>query len=203
MLPGYMAYYFGIKKKSSSYGKALVGGSAAAAGIIGIYLVAGFLLLYSASLIAPYIPMLGLVVGAILIVLGLLMFTPLQYEILLRPFHPITEMIKRKEGNREHGFAAKLFGYGVAYGGAATGCTAPVFLAVIIGAMAISMTAGIISLLIYSLTAGALMVAVTLLMAAMEKKAVDFLKRHTETVKMASALILVFVGAYLIWYHLA
>ena len=203
MLPGYMAYYFGIGKKETGYKKAMLGGTAAALGIIAIYVVAGGLLLYSASLIAPYIPMLGMVVGALLVVLGLLMFTPLQYDILLRPFRPITRVIKDRERGREHGFAAKLFGYGVAYGGAATGCTAPVFLAVVIGAMAISMTAGITAILIYSLSAGALMVAVTVLMAAVERKAVDFLKRHTEKIKAVSAAILILVGAYLIWYHLA
>ncbi len=202
MLPGYMAYYFGIGKKESGYRKAVAGGGAAAIGMITVYLLVGALLLYSASLVSPYIPMLGIVVGAALIVLGILMFTPLQYDALLRPFRPLSSGIRRIFGRKEHGLAAKLFAYGVGYGSAATGCTAPVFLAVIMAAMSSSFMTGILALLIYSLSAGLLMVSVTLLMATVEHKAIDFLKRNTERIKMGSALMLIIVGAYLIGYHL-
>ena len=202
MLPGYMAYYFGIGKKGAGFKKAIIGGTAGALGIISIYFIVGALLLYSASIVAPYIPMIGLVVGIILIILGALMFTPLQYDALLKPFKPISDALRKFGGKREHGFSAKLFGYGVAYGGAATGCTAPIFLAVIVAAMASSLTTGIIALLIYSLSAGILMIIVTLMMAAVETKAIDFMKRNTERIKWVSALILIIVGAYLIWYHL-
>jgi cytochrome c-type biogenesis protein len=201
MLPGYMAYYFGIGKKETGYRKALVGGSAAAMGIIAIYLFIGALLLYSASFIAPYIPMIGLVVGILLIILGLLMLTPLQYDALLKPFRPIGDAFRKMSKGREYGFSAKLFGYGIAYGGAAAGCTAPVFLAVIIAAMATSLMTGITALLIYSLSAGLLMIAVTLMMAAVETKAIDFLKRNTERIKIGSAIILILVGVFLILQH--
>ncbi len=200
MLPGYIAYYFGIEKKGSSLKKAVVGGGSAALGIIAVYMVVGAFLIYSASLIAPFIPMLGVVVGSLLIIFGVLMFTPLQYDALLRPFRPLSEALKKKEGDR--GFKAKLFGYGLAYGGAATGCTAPVFLAVIVGAMTTSLFTGIVALSLYSAIAGALMVLITVTMAAFESRAIDILKKHTETIKIVSALVLIAVGIYLIAYHL-
>ncbi len=203
MLPGYMAYYFGIGKKESGYRKAVAGGGAAAIGMIIVYLLVGSLLLYSATLVSPYIPMLGMLVGAALIVLGILMFTPLQYDALLRPFRPLSSGIRRIFGRKEHGSAAKLFAYGVGYGSAATGCTAPVFLAVIMAAMSFSFMTGILALLIYSLSAGLLMVSVTLLMATVEHRAINFLKRNTDRIKMGSALMLIIVGAYILWYHLA
>ena len=89
------------------------------------------------------------------------------------------------------------------YGAAAAGCTAPLFIAVIVGAMAIGLASGITALLIYTGAAGALMVAITLSMAAVENRLVDVLKRNTERIKWVSAAVLIIVGAYLVWYHLA
>lgn len=199
MLPGYMAYYFGIGKKGTGYRKAIAGGGSAALGIMAVYMISGAALLYFASLVAPYIPAVGLVVGIVLIILGILLFTPLQYDSLLRPFSALKKSFRIK---KEHGFALKLFGYGIAYGGAAMGCTVPVFLAVIVSAMAASLLTGIIALIIYSLSAALLMIAVTLIMALGENKAIEFLKRNTERIKTGSALLLIAVGIYLIWYHI-
>ncbi len=201
MLPGYMAYYFGIGKKDGHrYRKAAVGGFSAAMGIVAVYLIIGALLIYFGSAISEYIPAMGLVVGILLIILGILMFTPIQYDALVEPFRKIGSRFK---GKKEHGFAVKLFGYGVGYGAAAAGCTAPLFIAVILGAMAIGLASGITALLIYTGAAGILMVAITLSMAAVENRLVDVLKRNTERIKWVSAVVLIIVGAYLVWYHLA
>jgi len=200
MLPGYMAYYFGIGKEGEGrYRKAAVGGISAALGIITVYLIIGALLIFFGSAIAIYVPGMGLIVGILLIILGILMFTPLEYDLLLAPFKKIGSKVGKK---REHGFAVRLFGYGVGYGAAAAGCTAPLFLAVILGAMLMGAATGISALLIYSLSAGLLMVFITLSMAALENRLVDVLKRNTERIKWISALVLILVGIYLIVYHL-
>ncbi len=201
MLPGYMAYYFGIgKKEEHRYRKAATGGVAAALGIITVYVIVGALLIFFGSAITPYVPQMGLIVGILLVLLGILMFTPLQYDALVAPFRGIGSKFK---GKREHGFAVKLFGYGVGYGAAAAGCTAPLFIAVVLSAMMTGFSTGIAALLIYSLSAGLLMVGITLSMAALENRLVDVLKRNTERIKLVSAAILILVGIYLIWYHFA
>ncbi len=198
MLPGYMAYYFGIgKEEDNRYKKAAIGGISAGMGIIVIYLTVGIFLFYLGMAALKFVPKIGIMVGILLIIFGVLMFTPIQYDRLFSPFKSIGE------GKKEGSFTLKLFLYGIGYGAAAAGCTAPLFFGVVFGSiMAGSLTEGMISLVIYSGVAGGLMLLVTVGMAAAETKMIEFLKRNTERIKTGSALILIIVGAYLIWYHL-
>ncbi len=170
MLPGYMAYY--LKKDSEAGGKisprkAAMTGAVSATGIIIVYLVIGAMVLIAGTSIMQYTSYLGLIVGIVLIALGLLMFTPLQYWKIVRPFQALwtrlrglgTKKHREKDGSEaeakpavkdEPGFYSGLFIYGLGYGAAAAGCTAPLFIGVILAAIASgSFLLGILILILY------------------------------------------------------
>jgi cytochrome c-type biogenesis protein len=224
MLPGYIAYY--LKKDVEAGGeipmrKAAMSGAISAAGIIIVYLIIGLLMVVAGSSIASYTAIFTLIIGIVLIALGILLFTPLQYWKIVRPFQNLFARVKgmskkKAEGvdggetavqatsSTQSGFYSGLFLYGLGYGAAAAGCTAPLFIAVVLAAMAIgSLFMGIVILLLYTITAALLMLGVTMAIAYFGAGAAQKLSKHTETIKKISGVVLVLGGIYLIWFFFA
>jgi len=117
MLPGFVAYYLSAEaeQEKKSTLKVLGSGLVAGIGIILVFLVIGFAWIAAgtAANVEEYTPILGPIVGAVLIALGLLMFTNLQYHALLRPFTRLKEAITKGKSKETGGYYPKLFGYGV------------------------------------------------------------------------------------------
>jgi cytochrome c-type biogenesis protein len=221
MFPGYMTLYLGFEqeqmandqsKKETDYKRrAFYAGSAASLGIIFIFLILGGLIIFIGRSFASQIPLLQPIIGAILIVLGALMFTNISYWRLVRPFQRLGGMVRRKKGvdqpqpsddaeRAKKGFYVKLFAYGMGYGAASAGCVAPLFIAVISEAMLGSLLDGVFALALYTLTAALLMIIVTVLLATASRKSVDKLKQYTPLIKKISAAVLILVGIYLLAY---
>jgi cytochrome c-type biogenesis protein len=197
MLPGYMTYYLRDSQVKESYGKAAAGGAVAGMGIMTVYGVIGIIAVLAGSVVTKYVTYLQPIIGVVLLILGVLMLTPLQF---FNSGKFTESMQNRMQGK---GYYFGLYLYGVAYGAASQGCTAPVFIAVIlIGFLSGSVLTGIGVLLLYSLTAALLMVAVTVLVAGLKKGVLAKLKSQTENIKKASAVVLIIVGAYLVGYYL-
>jgi cytochrome c-type biogenesis protein len=223
MLPGYIAYY--LKKDVEAGGeipmrKAALSGTISAAGIIIVYLIIGVLMVVAGSQIASFTAIFMLVVGIVLIALGILLFTPLQYWKIVRPFQNLLTRLKGLGKKRaqdveggtvaqtttesQTGFYSGLFLYGLGYGAAAAGCTAPLFIAVVLAAMAIgSLFLGILILILYTVTAALLMLGVTMAIAYFGASSAQKLSKHTETIKKISGVVLVLGGIYLIWFFFA
>ena len=152
--------------------------------------------------IDKYIPMLQPAVGIIILVLGLLLITNIQYHFLVSPFKGGIGKVMgkvRKEGKSKGLFG--LFSYGIGYGAAAAGCTAPLIIALIISALGYGLIGGIVIFLIFSLSAAVLMVLVTILVAASEDTIINKLKVKTELIKKISGVVFIIVGVYLILYY--
>jgi cytochrome c-type biogenesis protein len=197
MLPGYMTYYLRDSQVKESYGKAAAGGAVAGMGIMTVYGVIGIIAVMAGSIVTKYVTYLQPIIGVVLLVLGILMLTPLQF---FNSGRFTESMQNRMQGK---GYYFGLYLYGVAYGAASQGCTAPVFIAVIlIGFLSGSLLTGIGVLLLYSLTAALLMVVVTVLVAGLKKGLLARLKSQTENIKKASAVVLIIVGCYLVGYYL-
>jgi cytochrome c-type biogenesis protein len=197
MLPGYMTYYLRDSQVKESYGKAAAGGAVAGMGIMTVYGVIGVVAVAAGNIVMKYVTYLQPIIGVVLLALGVLMLTPLQF---FNSGKFTESMQNRMQGK---GYYFGLYLYGLAYGAASQGCTAPVFIAIIlIGFLSGSLMAGIGVLLLYSLTAALLMVAVTVLVAGLKKGVLAKLKSQTENIKKASAVVLIIVGAYLIGYYL-
>jgi cytochrome c biogenesis protein CcdA len=153
--------------------------------------------------------MLQPIIGVILILLGALMFTNIQYWKVVKPFQRVAQVFKKQqpetgeqasEGPKKEKFYGKLFGYGMGYGAASAACVAPVFIAVILTAMVVSVFFGIVTLLLFSLTSALLMIVITVILAAVSRKWVDKLKQYTDIIKKISAAVLILVGVYFVAY---
>jgi len=210
MFPGYMAYYFKKNleqnEKKFKAGKAVASGTVTALGIIAVYLIIGGLVLIVGSAIYPYFSKLQLVIGIILVFLGSLLMTNLQYDKIIDPFRKAFSGVgKDKDGKKKDtGFYAGLFTYGAGYGGASAACTLPVFLAVILtGISTGSLLTGLLLLLTYTFIAALLMIFVTVIIAVVGHQAVQKLAKYTNAIKKISGLVLLIVGVYLILFWLA
>jgi cytochrome c-type biogenesis protein len=219
MLPGYIAYY--LKKDSEAGGtipmrKAAISGTVSAAGIIIVYVTVGIVVLFAGASVIQNIGYFMIVVGVLLIVLGALMFTPLQYWKIVRPFQALWAKIRglgdKKDASGtdsstgaaqsekgEPGFYSGLLLYGLGYGAAASGCTAPLFIAVMSLAIVSGLFMGILILVLYTSAAALLMIGVTVTIAYFGAGAAQKLSKYTEIIKKFSGAVLVIVGIFLIW----
>ena len=222
MLPGYLAYY--LKKGSEEGGKiplrrAAMAGTISATGIIIVSLGLGIVVIFAGTSILEGVAIFGLIVGIILIVLGVLLLTPFQYWKIVRPFQNLWArlrgMARRKpkvevESAGEEsisaggsGFYGGLFLYGLGYGAAAAGCTAPIFIAVLVAALGAGLIFGILVLILYNLVAAVLMISITLAIAYFGAGAAQKLSQYTEVIKKVSGVVLIVVGIYLLWIYFA
>ena len=232
MLPGYMSFYLSSKKQRTgkfdeqTARETLPDGLAAAAGLMGILLLIGILLIPFISIIGGFIPVLELVVGILILSMGIVMVMEYDSNIIVRPFRNLMAtiagsqpMIMVKSGiessirvitGKEFSFSDNadgtrtgLFWYGVAYGSAATGCVAPVVVGLLTASIGRGILTGLFVFMIFSATAGALMVAFTMVVAASESTIVDKLKASTRQIEMGGGVVMVIVGLYLMYYFLS
>jgi cytochrome c-type biogenesis protein len=222
MLPGYMGLFLGLNARQSDPAspssatyrgaarRAVVAGSVTATGMIVVFSVVGIALILAASLVSGYIPDLLIAVGVVLIALGALLLTNLQYWRIVKPLQSLWHRLGGKGAEETlasptpvagKGLYVKLFSYGMGYAAAAAGCVFPVIFSAIVAGLALGLTGGIINILIFSLTAAVLMIAVTLMLALAGKKYVNQLKAFSPIIKKVSAVVLVIVGVYLVYFY--
>ena len=87
------------------------------------------------------------------------------------------------------------------YAAAAAGCVAPVILSAFIAGLALGLWGGILNTLIFGLTAALLMVVVTVVLGVAGKRYVNQLKALTPVIKKVSAIALILVGVYLVYFY--
>ncbi len=222
MFPGYMSLFLGLNTREAaspspggaSYGgaarRAMTAGSVTVLGMLLVFLIIGAALIFTAGLISGYIPDLLIAVGVVLIALGALLFTNLQYWRIVTPFQRLWQRLggRKPEENLAdptppsgRGFYLKLFSYGMGYAAAAAGCVAPVILSAIIAGLALGWLGGVANTLIFSLTAALLMIVTTVLLGVAGKKYVNQLKALTPVIKKVSAAALILVGGYLVYFY--
>ncbi|HEV2165956.1 MAG TPA: cytochrome c biogenesis protein CcdA, partial [Thermoplasmata archaeon] len=158
MFPGYMGLFLGLNAtgtvaQANAAGtykgaarRALVAGSVTALGMVIVFLLVGVALVVAANKIVTYIPDLLIVVGGILVVLGALLLTNLQYWRIVAPLQNLWGRITRRSAGEAavtsapsegRGFHLKLFSYGMGYAAAAAGCVAPVIFSAIVAGLAL------------------------------------------------------------------
>ena len=220
MFPGYMSLFLGLNADASrkagetkhSYGRAARGaataGSITALGMLVTFLILGVALILAANAVSRYIPYLLIVVGGILVVLGGLLLTNLQYWRVVTPFQKLWYRLggRKPEENLAaptdgRGLYLKLFSYGMGYAAAAAGCVAPVIFSAIIAGLAVGLVGGIVNTLIFSLTAAVLMIVVTVILGLAGNRYVNQLKAWTPIIKKISAVALILVGVYLVYFY--
>jgi cytochrome c-type biogenesis protein len=193
LLPGYVAFYLGSDDDARG-----VVGRLRRATVVGALTSAGFLLVYGvlAGVVAAAgagalrdVALLEPVVGALLLVLGAA--TVAGYA----PTSHVPLPTRRRS-------AAGFLGFGVVYGAAAAGCTAPVFVAVALVALSGTPTAALVTLGAYAAGMVAMMLVVTALSALGRDRLLRVLSRSTGTLSRASGALLALAGVAQIylWY---
>ena len=232
MLPGYMSFYLANKKQrtgkfdETAARETLPDGLAAAAGLAGVLLLIGILLIPFVSVIGGFLGHLELLIGIVLTGLGVVMVMEYDSEKIVQPFRKLVAQIgssapalMAKQGiekgikattgkdfsfsDNSDGTRVGLFWYGVAYGSAAAGCVAPVVIGLLTASISQGIITGLLVFLIFAMTAGILMVAFTMMVAASETTIVDRMKASTRQIEMAGGIIMIVIGIYLMYYYLS
>ena len=165
------------------------------AGFISFFAVIGLVLAYLERRLRAYMPWLAVLIGAALVVLGLMML--LERKGFSLPLQRLAQAVTR---GPERGLPF-FFLYGVSYSIVALGCTWPFFLVVIHAAADGGLLNGAAQFAAYSLGMALLMVALAVLTALYK----GFIYKHLQTimiyVRRASAIVLILAGGYIIYYQ--
>ena len=205
MLPAYVSLHLDTRaedyRRRSALrraGRALLMSGVVTAGFAIFFGAMGVVLSAGGQYLGSVIPWLAVFIGVVLIVLGIYV---------LAGGHLYLSLPARLAGRVGGGGAVGVRGFlvfGIAYGIASLSCTLPVFLAVVGSAIAEGgFGRGLLQYLSYSLGMGFVIVIVTLATALLQEGVMRWIRRLVPLVARLSGLLLIFAGAYIIYFWLA
>jgi cytochrome c biogenesis protein CcdA len=194
MLPGYLTMVIATNQDTprlARLGRALAASALMTAGFVTVFGIFGLLSLPLRGVLQQYLPIVTLVIGAVMVVIGVLLLTGRQVTLLLpRPARgaPSTRIVS-------------MAGYGVAFAIASLSCTIGPFLATTgIALRGGDTLSGLVTFVTYALGMG-LVVAVLALAAAMASTAVATgIRRLLPHVPKIGGVLLLVTGAYVGYY---
>jgi len=187
LLPGYISYYLG---SDFSVVKAVTGGLVCTLGLMTLYSLIGVLASGLGAVLSTVIPMVSLVAGLLMIAMGVA--TLLHVNL---PFIQVGASPSRRQG------LVGLYLFGLVYGIAGVGCSAPVFISVFFYALAGGVLNGVLMFLVYSLGMGLPLIVTSVLVAKAKEAMIGRISKATERLQRVSGVVLVAVGIYLIYYN--
>jgi len=170
-------------------------GMLAAAGLLLVFLGMGGIAYAFGRAVAPYVTWLAPMMGGVFVLVGLLLLLRPYSLWLQRVFAPLSQPQGERASN-----AASYFLYGIGYGAGAAGCTAPVLLSLAALASSAGAAFGIALIGLYAVTAAVLMAVLTIVIAGGRTGAASWIRRHAHQVEVASALLFVAGGVFLLWF---
>jgi cytochrome c-type biogenesis protein len=205
MLPAYLSLYLGAHKedfgKRSSMTRlvrALLVGASVSSGFVLLFGLAGLVISAGGTLLLEVMPALGIVIGGVLVLVGLWMLV--GGTLRAGPF----ERFAGRVGDPRNVSVPGFFLFGLAYGAASLSCTLPAFLAVVGSSLASGgVMAGAGRFFGFGLGMAVVLVTLTLALAFFKQGLVGWLRRAVPYVRLASAVLLVLAGAYVIFYWLS
>ncbi|SEK61900.1 cytochrome c biogenesis protein CcdA [Haloferax larsenii] len=187
LLPGYVGYY--LSREEADLGGAVVrGGVASLAALVVLAAIAGVLVLVGQQ-IASRIALFEPIVGAALVVFGVLLYTGRA---------PNLHVVLPQYRSSVAGFGI----FGAVYGLAAAGCVVPIFFGVVAQSLALPTPQAVISLGAYALAA-ALPLAVVTVLAALGSGRIRSLSQYIGSVQKVAAVVMVLAGGWQIWLALS
>ncbi len=210
LLPSYMSYYLSLEDKketgssSNKVKRSLHLGSLCALGLLLFYMSVGILVAVFGNSIVSFIPALSPVVGIILMILGIVLFTDYSFRMghLQRFLGTISARLSRK-GESDGKSSRNIFLYGVGFGAATSACMAPIFVALIVASLAFGgLALSIMAFLVYSLAMGFMIIITTILVAFSKDVLMNKLKASTSVIKKVSGIVLIAIGIYLVYFYL-
>ncbi|MEM4653815.1 MAG: cytochrome c biogenesis protein CcdA [Candidatus Nezhaarchaeales archaeon] len=184
LLPGYVSYYLG----SRSSPRAAVGGLICALSIIAVFSVMGMIVSLLGGLASKYIPLLQVGAGAMMVLMGFMMvFEGRALSIPLRLRAP-----------RRRGFAGLLL-YGIAYGLASAGCSAPIFFSIVLYAFSFGGAIhGLMVFIAYAMGIGIPLVTISIFVVKIKDVVVRRVMRAASLMQAAAGYSLIAIGLYLL-----
>jgi len=205
MLPAYLSLYLGAEdedfgKRSSPMRllKAILVGAIVSSGFVLLFGAAGLAISAGGNALLAAMPTLGIVIGGVLVLIGLWMLAGRTL------YTGVFERLASRVGDPGTVSIRGFFLFGLAYGAASLSCTLPVFLAVVGSSLATGgVLAGVGQFVSFGLGMAAVLMALTVALAFFKQGLVKWLRGVVPYVRVASAVLLVLAGAYIIYYWLS
>lgn len=187
LLPGYVSYYLGSK---FSVGRAISGGLVCTMGLMTIFIVVGVIASSIGAILPQLIPLLDLLAGTILIAMGVATLRHVRI-----PYLALPARLSKRKG------LAGLYLFGIVYGLAGVGCSAPIFLSILFYAMSKGFVNGVLTFAVYAVGMGAPLMLTSLLLATAKDYVIRRISGATPWLEKVSGVVLIIVGVYLFYYH--
>ncbi len=202
MLPAYVAYFLGKGEGGDSPSRGIIGGLqggiAMTFGVLAVFASIGAVLSLASRAILRYLPWANMVIGAAIIVLGLVMLLRRSIQVGLPMANPLS---RRPDMATDRSMRGLLL-FGAGYGIASLGCTLPIFLVVVTQALAAGgILGGVAVFIAYGLGMGTMLLALSLAVASGKSVIVRGLRSLVPHVRTIGAIGLILSGSYLIYYQ--
>lgn len=207
MLPAYVAHYLGrqpedetsISLQTVASGISL--GAIVSGGFLTTFLILGLAAAPLGSAIGAYVHWAGTIIGAALIVLGILMLmgnTGLSVASIERLADRISAAGRDKDSSRGLKF---YYVYGIAYAVASVGCTLPIFLIVLQSAVQGGLANSVVQFGAYAMGMSAMMLALSVVMVLSKELIQRAMPVLMQGIRWVGGIIVIGAGGYLIWYN--
>jgi len=204
LLPAYLSLYLGRQADADAPGhpllqggRALLIGSAVTLGFTVLFSLVGAVVWAGGYILMRFLPWLGLLVGAVLAFLGLFLLSGKSLHTALPG-----RLANRIGQSGSQGFNA-YFLFGIGYGLASLGCTLPIFLVVVGGAVkAQGFSNGLLQFISYALGMGAVLTSLALSLAVFKGGLALYLRRTLPYMGRVAGGLLLVSGFYQIHYWL-
>lgn len=202
MLPAYLSLYVGAQEDDFARRpavtrllRALLVCATVSLGFILLFGLAGVVVSAGGNALLGAMPWVAILIGGALILLGLWTLAGRSL------YFGVFERFASRVGDPTNVSARGFFMFGLAYGAASLSCTLPVFLAVVgSGISAGGFLAGAGQFLGYGLGMASVLMGLTLALAFFKQGLVARLRKAVPYVQLASAVLLVLAGSYMIFY---
>jgi len=185
LLPGYISYYLG---SDVSRRRAILGGILCAIGLITVLLGIGALTSVLGSLIFEAAPKMTLIAGIAIVFFGVSILFELR---------PISIPVSLKMKIPEKKGSSKLVLFWVAYGIASFGCSAPIFMSMVIYAATKGPLDGLLIFLSYVVGIGLPLILTGILVAEARTLTIKKIKKATPYLQKFSGILMLSIGLFL------
>ena len=204
LLPAYLGLYLGSDQKGANpvppvrrLPRALLVGAMVTAGFVLLFGVAGTAISAGARSVVHVMPWLGLATGVLVAIAGAWLLSGGQL------YAGFASRAASHIGNPGHVGVRAYFLFGISYGVASLSCTLPIFLVVVFTTLTVSgVLAAMGQFLLYALGMGVAMTILTVGMALFQETLAIRLRGALRYFQPFSALLMIVVGAYMVYYWL-
>ncbi|HUF32926.1 MAG TPA: cytochrome c biogenesis CcdA family protein [Acidimicrobiales bacterium] len=195
MLPAYLSYFIGLDDERADGGgrvpRALAAAAAVSAGFLVVFSALGIPINAGVTSIYRWMPWLTIVIGLGLVGLGGAMLLGYRLKVAL-------PRLDRGGGSRQFG---SMFLFGVSYAIASLSCTLPLFLTVVAGTTERSNPlSGLFAFGAYALGMSVVLMVLSVALALARESMVRRVRAALQYVDRVAGVLLVLVGAYLVYY---